>query len=47
MVTYPIITGEDVPNLEKLNDTIYSEVELIEGYFEEDYAPYMEKNEDS
>ncbi len=47
MVTYPIITGEDVPNLEKLNDTIYSEVELIEEYFEEDYAPYMEKNEDS
>lgn len=47
MVTYPIITGENVPNLEKLNDTIYSEVEIITEYFEEDYAPYMEKNEDS
>ena len=47
MVTYPVISGEDVPNLERLNDEIYSEVELLKEYFEEDYAPYMEKNEDS
>lgn len=47
MVTYPIISGEDVPNLERLNDTVYSEIETITEYFEEDYAPYMEKNEDS
>ena len=47
MITYPVISGEDVPNLERLNDEIYSEVELLKEYFEEDYAPYMEKNEDS
>ena len=28
------------------NDALYSEVELLTEYFEEDYAPYMKNNED-
>lgn len=47
MVTYPVISGEDVPNRDTLNEAIYSEVTEITEYFEEEYAPYMEKNEDS
>ena len=45
MVTYPIVVGEDVQNLDRINDALYSEVELLTEYFEEDYAPYM-NNED-
>lgn len=47
MVTYPIVVGEEVQNLDKINETIYGEVELITEYFEEEYAPYMKNNEDS
>ncbi len=47
LVTYPIVEGEDVQNLDMINDAIYDEVELITEYYEEEYAPYMEKNEDS
>ena len=33
-------------NLDRINDALYSEVELLTEYFEEDYAPYMKNNED-
>lgn len=46
-VTYPVIEGENVPNLEKLNDTIYQEVTDVTEFYEEEVASYMKQNEDS
>ena len=40
MVTYPIIKGDSVPNLDRINDLIYEEVEVITEYYE-DYSDYM------
>lgn len=42
MVTYPVITGENVPNLAHMNDVIQEEVYLFKDYFEEEYVDYME-----
>ena len=42
MVTYPVITGENVPNLAHMNDVIQEEVDLFKDYFEEEYVDYME-----
>ncbi len=46
VVSYPIIRGENVPNLEHLNDVIQEEVDLFKDYYEEEYIEYME-DEDS
>ncbi|MDE6662743.1 MAG: DUF4163 domain-containing protein, partial [Lachnospiraceae bacterium] len=40
-VKYPVIKGDKIPNLDKLNDTIADEVEVITKYYEEDYSKYM------
>lgn len=45
-VTYPVITGENVPNLDKLNGAIKEEVDFITEYFEEEYQDYMLDDED-
>ncbi len=45
-VTYPVIEGSDVPNLDKLNGAIKEEVEFITEYFEEEYQDYMVDNDD-
>ena len=44
-VSYPVIKGKDVPNLEHLNDVIQEEIALFEDYLEE-YEGYLD-NEDS
>lgn len=46
LVSYPVITGENVPNLAHLNDVIQEEVDLFREYYEEEYIEYME-DEDS
>lgn len=43
MVSYPVISGEKVPNLEHLNSVIAEEIDLFKDYFEEEYAGYMDK----
>ena len=45
-VTYPVIEGSDVPNLDKLNGAIKEEVEFITEYFEEEYQDYMVDDDD-
>ncbi len=46
-VSYPVIKGKNVPNLEKLNEKIQSEISFFTDCFEEEYEEYIEKNEDS
>ena len=46
LVSYPVIEGENVPNLAHLNDVIQEEVDLFKDYYEEEYIEYME-DEDS
>lgn len=41
LVSYPIISGDSVPNLEQLNSEIRSEVDLFTEYFEEEYEQYL------
>lgn len=45
-VTYPVIEGQDVPNLDKLNGAIKDEVDFITEYFEEEYQDYMLDDDD-
>ena len=40
-VTYPVIKGENVPNLDKLNQTIQAEKDFFTEYFEEEYKDHM------
>lgn len=40
-VTYPVIIGDKIPNLDKLNETIADEVAVITKYYEEDYSKHM------
>ncbi|MDE6882403.1 MAG: hypothetical protein K2P48_04725 [Lachnospiraceae bacterium] len=42
IVSYPVIKGEKVPNLEHLNSVISEEKNLFKDYFEEEYAGYMD-----
>ncbi len=46
-IDYPVIVGDDVPNLDKLNAAIESEVSLFSEYYEDEYAQYMDDNDDS
>ncbi|MDD6810260.1 MAG: hypothetical protein PUD93_00075 [Lachnospiraceae bacterium] len=41
MVDYPIIEGDNIPNLDKLNKTIAEEAAFFTEYFEEEYIDYM------
>ena len=41
VVSYPVIKGNQVPNLEHLNELIQSEVDLFKDYYEEEYADLM------
>lgn len=43
IVSYPVIKGEKVPNLEQLNSVIAEEINLFKDYFEEEYADYMDE----
>lgn len=45
-VTYPVIEGNDVPNLDKLNSVIKDEADFITEYFEEEYQDYMMDDSD-
>lgn len=44
-VDYPVIVGDDVPNLDKLNAEIAEEAEFFTEYFEEEYIDYMDEEE--
>ena len=43
---YPIITGKDVPNLDKLNETLASEIDQYIEYYEDTYQQYMTDEDD-
>lgn len=45
-VDYPVIVGKNVPNIDKLNETIAEEVSTITEYYEDDYAKYMLDDDD-
>ena len=45
-VTYPVVDGKDVPNLDKINSTIKDEVDFITEYFEDEYQDYMSDDSD-
>ncbi|MGN1150732.1 MAG: hypothetical protein ACI4SN_01070 [Lachnospiraceae bacterium] len=47
MVSYPVIKGKNVPNLDKLNEVIQDETTFFKDYFEEEYEQYIQDNEDS
>ena len=47
MVSYPVIKGKNVPNLDKLNEVIQNETTFFTDYFEEEYEQYIQNNEDS
>ena len=47
MVSYPVIKGKNVPNLDKLNEVIQNETTFFTDYFEEEYEQYIQDNEDS
>lgn len=46
IVTYPIIKGNNVPNLDKLNEVIQEETTFFTDYFEEEYEQYVKNNDD-
>ncbi len=42
MVFYPVISSsDDIPNLDKLNATIQSEIDFLVEYFEDEYEEYF------
>lgn len=45
LVSYPVIQGGHVPNLEQLNSEIQSEIDLLTGYFEEEYQQYLTEDD--
>lgn len=45
-IEYPVIAGENVPNLDKINETIQKEMSAITDYYEEEYADYMDEDSD-
>lgn len=45
-IEYPVIEGENVPNLDKINETIQKEMTAITDYYEEEYAGYMDEDSD-
>ena len=45
VVTYPVIKGKDVPNLDKLNEVIQEEKTFFTDYFEEEYEQYVKNND--
>ncbi|MCM1261909.1 MAG: hypothetical protein NC313_04235 [Butyrivibrio sp.] len=46
-VDYPVIVGDDVPNLDKLNARIEREATSFQDYYEDSYSKYMDENENS
>ncbi|MDE6845977.1 MAG: hypothetical protein K2J99_09450, partial [Lachnospiraceae bacterium] len=49
MVFYPVISNKDgdIPNLDKLNSTIQSEIDFLVEYFEDEYEEYFTDDGDS
>lgn len=45
LVSYPIISGDDVPNLDQLNSAVQSEIDLFTEYFEEEYEEYLTEDD--
>lgn len=41
LVSYPVIKGDKIPNLDKINSEIRSEINVFTEYFEEEYEPYL------
>ncbi len=46
LVEYPIIVGDDIPNLDKINELFANEVSVFQEYYDEEYSGYM-TDEDS
>ncbi|MCM1223651.1 MAG: hypothetical protein NC548_55300 [Lachnospiraceae bacterium] len=46
-VDYPVIVGDDVPNLDKLNARIEREATSFQDYYEDSYSKYMDEDGNS
>ena len=45
VVTYPVIEGNGIPNLDQLNGLIQSEIDLFKDFFEDEYINYMDEED--
>ncbi len=43
---YPVISGKDVPNLDKINETLAAEIDQYIEYYEDTYKQYMTDEDD-
>ncbi len=41
MVTYPVIEGDDIPNLDKINEALMEESEYFTDFYEEEYKDFI------
>ena len=46
MADYPVISGDEVPNLDKLNQAVRKELDRVIDLFEKDYKKHMQEGED-
>ena len=44
---YPVISGDDVPNLDKLNTAVRKELDQVIDLFEKDYKKHMQEEKDA
>ena len=47
IASIPVVSGEDVPNLDKINEDIRDEVEEITELFEEEYESHVKEDEEN
>ena len=43
-IDYPIIDGDHVPNLDKINDVLADEISVFMEYYEDEYSDYMDED---
>lgn len=46
MASYPVISGEAVSNLDKINEAVRKELDDVVALFEKEYEPHMDANDD-
>ena len=47
MADYPVISGDEVPNLDKLNQAVRKELDRVIDLFEKDYKKHVQEDEDA
>ena len=44
LIDYPVIVGNRVPNLDKINEVLAEEIAVFTEYYEDEYAAYMDED---